>query len=61
MPLDRSLQLSLWLAEKRGRSFRPAVGVAAMRAGHAELNRRFGPFTFRNRTARSDPKRYDTV
>jgi acetyl esterase/lipase/short-subunit dehydrogenase len=42
MPLDARLRLLLWLGKKQGRSFRPDLSVGAMRAGYAELNRRFG-------------------
>ena len=40
--LDPRIRLIMWLAKRSGRSFRPSVSVAAMRAGYADTNRRFG-------------------
>ena len=42
MALDLRVKLLMWLAARTGRSFRPDLGVAAMRAGYADMNRKFG-------------------
>jgi acetyl esterase len=40
--LDARIAVMLWVARCTGRSFRPDVSVAALRATYAEMNRRFG-------------------
>jgi acetyl esterase len=40
--LDARIALMLWVARRTGRSFRPDVSVAALRAIYAETNVRFG-------------------
>ncbi|HTU68704.1 MAG TPA: alpha/beta hydrolase [Candidatus Baltobacteraceae bacterium] len=40
--LDWRITLLHWITVARGRQFRPGASVAQVRAGYAELNRRFG-------------------